>query len=165
MKLRAKAFTLMELIIIIVILAVLSVLLGTSYIKLASAARFNNAKTDIVSMIQKARSLSLSNLLINDDPDYPTDYYLLTIGTSSVSIDAYASDDSTHENLKTLTLDSSFSFSSPIEVYYSPPYGAVCFDDPGCTSTDTEQSTILTDTYGHKATFTIDVNGGYVEVQ
>ncbi len=163
MKLRAKAFTLVELLIVIVILAVLCVLLATSYIKLASAARFNNAKTDIVNMIQKARSLALSNILINDDPDYPTEYYVLTLEADEVTIDAYASD-GTHESLETLTLDSSFRFSSPIEAYYFPPYGAVCFNGETCADTSTSKTTTLTDTYSHTATFTIDVNGGYVEV-
>ena len=161
MKSRAKAFTLMELLIVIVILAVLSVLLGTSYIKMASAARFNNAKTDIVNMIQKARSLSLSNILINDTE--PTDYYVLTLEVGEVSIEAYASD-GTSETITSLPLDSSFSFDTSLSVLYVPPYGDVCFDNIACASTDTTRDLILTDTYGHTATFTIDVNGGYVEV-
>jgi len=160
MKLRAKAFTLIELLMVIVLVAVLSVLLVTSFVSLSSNARFNNAKTQIVSMIEKARSLSLSNILINDTE--PTDYYKLTLTGGTVTIDAYGS--TSNESIATLSLDTDFSFTSTLDVYYFPPYGDVCFD-ASCTDPSTTAAVVLSNADSTKtATFTFDVNGGYVNV-
>jgi type II secretory pathway pseudopilin PulG len=150
---------------VIAIVAILSVSLALSFLQLRLNARFSAAKTDVVDLIQKARSLSLSNILVNGGE--PTDYYQLTISSSQVTLDAYNSVDD--ENIETLTLDSDFSFDTELHVLYFPPYGDVCFnpavDYSSCDHTTIENVTTLSDSSGAKtATFTISPNGGYVEV-
>lgn len=163
MKLRAKAFTLIELLMVIVIIAVLSVLLVTSFVSLSSNARFNNAKTQIVSMIEKARSLSLSNILINDTE--PTDYYKLTLTGGTVTIDAYGTDPTISESIASLSLDTDFSFATTLDIYYFPPYGDVCFNAADCSDPSTSAEVVLNNADSTKsAAFTFDVNGGYVNV-
>lgn len=163
---RAKAFTLIELLMVIAMIGILSTMFGLSFVKLVADARFKNAKTEIVSMVEKARSLALSNILINDDVTTPTDYYKLTLSGTSVSVDAYADDDVTTENIDTFTLNNGITFAGVIEAYYFTPYGLVCFDTPDCDSanTDTYRFVTMSDSNGNTATFTIDVNGGYVNV-
>lgn len=161
MKLRAKAFTLIELLMVIVLVAVLSVLLVTSFVSLSSNARFNNTKTQIVSMIEKARSLSLSNILINDTE--PTDYYKLSLIDGMVTIDAHGP--TLSESIATLSLDIDFSFTTTLDVYYFPPYGDVCFNASDCSDLSTSAEVVLSNADASKtATFIFDVNGGYVNV-
>jgi type II secretory pathway pseudopilin PulG len=148
---------------VIVLVAVLSVLLVTSFVSLSSNARFNNTKTQIVNMIQKARSLSLSNILINDTD--PTDYYKLTLTGQTVTIDAYGTVPTNTESIGILNLDTDFSFASTLDVYYFPPYGDVCFNASNCSDSSSTAAVILSNADATKtATFTFDVNGGYVNV-
>ena len=161
---RAKAFTFIELLMVITMMGILSVILGLSYTKLQTLTRFKNEKTQIVNMIEKAHSLSLSSILINDTE--PTDYYELSITPSTLSLDAYASDGTTTENIDSLSLERDFSFDLSVDIFYFPPYGDVCFDVSTCDSADTSKTreVTLSDSSTDTATFTIDVNGGYVNV-
>jgi len=160
---RRAAFTFIELIVVITMMAILATILAVSFQNLRLSSRFNDQKVKIVSLIEGARSQALSNILVNGTA--PTSYYLLDIESTAITLTAVA-EDATSETLKTLTLDSDMTLATvPLEIYYFPPYGDVCFDSACADTTTISKDFTLSDSTGAKtATFTLNVNGGYVDV-
>lgn len=163
MRPHPKAFTLLELLIVIVILALLSLLMAFSFNGIRNSVKFDNAKNDLVNIIQKARSLSLSNILINDTT--PTDFYLLTLAPSGATVKAYGINSSgveVNDTLETLTFETGITLGGTQKVYYFPPYGDVCFS-AACSETDTSKSLTFS-SEKESVTITIEKSGGYVNI-
>lgn len=159
------AFTLIEVTIVVIIMAILAVSLALAYQSIQLKVRYDSNVNQIAELFQQARSLSLSSLMINDtDPTY---YYILNVDEGAATLTAYSTDTSVNEVIDTFTYDSDMNITTPaIEVYYFPPNGAICFGVYTCTSTDTENSVTFEDSEGTYSTqFTITKAGGYVEVE
>lgn len=162
---KHAAFTFIELLIVIIIMAVLSISLAVAYQRVQLKVRFDKNVSRITELFQQARTLSLSTLMIEGtDPTY---YYVLELDASSVTLSAYASDPSIYETLETFTVDSDMSLTSTASgIYYLPPSGEVCIDAETCDTGTTEAALILSDLTGTYSTvFTLTTAGGYVDVE
>lgn len=158
---RTRAFSLIELLIVITILAILSTLFVLSYNSIRLQTRFNAQKNEIVRLVEEARSLSLSSIFVNDAE--PTNYYLLTLSPSSVSIEAFG--DTGSETIDSIPIESDMSLDTTLEVFYLPPYGDVCFVSETCPEPQSQSETVTLTSGTLTASFTIDGNGGYVTVE
>ena len=164
MKSYPRAFTLVELLLAVVIVTVLAMALFTNFSRSILKARFDDQVLAVTSLIEKARSYSLTNVLILDTE--APDYYLLTVTSASVRLDAYGP--TLDEELETVTLDNGFSISNITGseyAFYFPPEGDICFDTPDCASGVTEISFDIEDSAGtYSETISIDAYGGYPQV-
>jgi len=167
-----SAFTLIEILIVIIITAVLTVGLAVSFSGGKALADFKADKAELTSLIQLARNSSLSSVLIDDE--YETDHYLLELSSSAASLTAvgYESDGTEHTvELESMTFntDHNIELDDSLTVYYIPPYGEVCFTYTGgaCDYSDgtTSETRILErEDSDQTATFTITIYSGYPEV-
>lgn len=159
-----SAFTLIELTIVVIIMAILSVSLALAYQNIQLKVRFDAHVSRIISIFQEARSSSLSNRMI--DGTDPTAYYELSLDTTSITLTAYANDTSINEVLDTYTFDSDISLSSSVnDIYYFPPTGEVCISTPDCGSGDSDLRFILSSSDSTRFTqFDLTTVGGYVDV-
>lgn len=135
-----KAFTLLELMIVITIMAILTMALVFSFNNATLKAKFDNEKTKITNIVAQARSKSFSNILLESGE--VAEYYLLTIDTTKSTLTAV--NETTSEIIDTFDYETGIFITDKIEVYYFPPYGEVCFDID-CVSTEESISTRLTD--------------------
>ncbi len=162
---KHAAFTFIELIIVVIIMAILSISLAVAYQNVQLKVRFDAHVSTITELFQQARTLSLSTLMINGtDPTY---YYALSLGTTSVTLKAYATDTSVTQTLETFTYDSDMRLtSSAIAIYYFPPSGEICIGSASCSSGATEANITFGSRSGTYSTeFTITTAGGYVDVE
>lgn len=159
--LRPLAFTLIELMLVIIIMAVLSMALLLTVQRGVLKATFDDQVVEITAMIEKARGYALSNYLVNDTE--PAQYYRLYIQTSKIRLIANGETDS--ETLETLSYESGFSMDSSTSVYYFPPNGDICFNT-GCTGSTTSKTFTFRDTNStYQTQFTITKYGGYPEIE
>lgn len=165
MKSSPRAFTLIELMIAILIIAVLSAALMLNFSSASQKALFDDQITNIVRVIEQARSYSLTNYLVNDTE--PTEYYLLTIGADYLSIEAYADYAGTHDSLEEYELDTGFTTTATDdEVFYIPPYGQVCLEYPCVDGGDTEYPFVVSNSDGSLSqVITITTHGGFAELE
>lgn len=164
MGLRPRAFTLIELMIAVIIIAILSMALFVNFSGAVLKARFDDELTSISRMVEQARGYALSNYLVNDDESTPAEYYLLSFRRSRIVLSAVA-EDGTREELESHSFDTSFSLNTTLAVYYFPPDGSVCFS-ADCSDGLTESSLIFSDTDGtYSSTITISVYGGFAEIE
>lgn len=159
---RRPAFTLIELLLVIMIIAITSAALAVSTRTATLKAKFDDQILNIRRIVEEARGYSLSNTLVNDLT--PAEYYLLSITTTGLSLSAVA-EDGTTEELDSFTYLTGYAMSEPMEVYYIPPYGEVCFAYP-CDDVLTEDSVTFSDTgANYEAMITIDIYGGFAEIE
>lgn len=164
---KHRAFTLIEIIIVIMVVAILSTGLALSFSNGRGQAAFKDAQYQITNIIQEARALSLSNVLI-EDTGVEADYYLLDITASELTLTAYGMGESAaveHE-IQSVTLSDGVEIDSGLQVYYIPPYGDLCFTYAGiCNYTTTESSfTLIRENSDQTATFTLSIYSGYPEI-
>lgn len=162
---KRAAFTFIELIIVIIIMAILSVAMAVAYQKVQLKVRYNANVDAITELFQRARSLSLSTIMI--DGTYPTYYYVLNVDEGSATLIAYGTELSITQEIDSFVYDPKMGIRLPaIEIYYFPPSGRVCMGVLSCTSGDTESSVTFEDSTGTYSTeFTITTAGGYVDVE
>ena len=164
MKSSPRAFTFVELLIAILIVAILSIALLTNFQRSRLKANFDDQVTEVVDILQKARSYSRTNMMVLDTE--PADYYLLTISSSGITIDAYGP--TVDEGIESMSLDSGFEIdntSGVDHVFYFPPSGEICMDTPDCASGITEITFTVQDDDGtYTKDITINVYGGYPEL-
>lgn len=158
------AFTLIEVTIVVIIMAILSVSLALAYQEIQLKVRFDAHVNRITGIFQEARSSSLSNRMI--DGTDPTAYYELSLDTTSITLTAYANDPSVNEILDTYAFDSDITLSSSAnDIYYFPPTGEVCISTPDCDSGDPDLRFILGNSDSTRFTqFDLTTVGGYVDV-
>src|SRR3989338_10087583 len=108
---RLRAFTLIELMIAIIIIAVLTTGFALTFQRATLKATFDDQVTQITAIIEKAGSYALSNLLVNDSE--PAEYYYLYIMTSKITLSAVDADGAS-ETLETLTFEDGFSMNAEI---------------------------------------------------
>lgn len=165
MKSSHRAFTLIELCVSILIVAILSVALVVNFGGASRKANFDDQVVQIVHLLEQARSYSLTNFLINDTE--PVDYYLLTITSAGLSLDAYGP--TLDSALESVALDSNFSITVMTGyeyVFYFPPNGDICFATPDCDSSLTEISFILVDDTGtYSQVISMNKYGGFPELE
>jgi len=164
-----SAFTLIEILIVIIITAVLTVGLAVSFSGGKALADFKADKAELTSLIQLARNSSLSSVLIDDE--YETDHYLLELSSSAASLTAYGEDTANYVELDSMEFNTDYEITldDSLSVYYIPPYGEVCFTYTGgaCDYSDgtTSETRILErEDSDQTATFTITIYSGYPEV-
>lgn len=165
---KKTAFTFIELILVITLLAILSTAVILGWRQNQIHAQFRDLETKIISMIQKARGLSLSNLTIeNADESIPVEYYLLNISETSLSIQAIGQDSAaTAEEIDVLEFPEGFSLDTTFEVYYFPPYGEVCWESDCPDDFEEEKTfTLSTEFSNENQEFGISIYGGYPELQ
>ena len=162
---RHAAFTFIEVIIVVIIMAILSISMAVAFQNVQLKVRFDKNVSRITELFQQARTLSLSTLMI--DGTDPTYYYALNLGTSSVTLIAYAADTSVTQTLETFTYDSDMYLNDlAIGIYYFPPSGEICIGAASCASGATEAEITFADRSGTYSTqFTITTAGGYVDVE
>lgn len=173
---KHRAFTLIEILIVIMIAGVVSVGLALSFTNGKAQADFKQAQSDITNLLQEARALSLANILIEDGGDsFETDYYHLDINTTTLTLTAYGADDSGAEvsseiNSVELNFPTEMEIDDTYDIYYIPPYGEVCFSySGGCvyTSQPTEQTFRMErndDGVTQEVDFTLSIYSAYPEV-
>lgn len=147
MKSSPRAFTLIELIISISIIAILSIGVAINFKSSLLKAKFNDEVLQIVHVLEQARSYSLTNFLINDTE--PADYYLITITEAGVRLDVYGP--TLDSGLENAALDEDFSITGITGseyAFYFPPSGEICFDTPDCASGINEISFTVVDSTG-----------------
>lgn len=161
---RRPAFTLIELLLAIIIIAVLSMALLTSFRNATLKARFDDELTTINRIVGKARGYALSNYLVNDDTSKPAEYYLVSFTVNDIGLAAVATD-GTVEKLENHTFNTAFAINTPLDAYYFTPDGNVCFS-ADCSDGLIEDTVIFSDTGGtYSSTITISVYGGFVEIE
>ena len=138
----SAAFTLIELLITIAIVAILSVGLAVNFRGSIQKAHFDDEVLGLVHILEQARSYSLTNFLISDTE--PADYYLITVSEAGITLEAHgATLDATMESV---TLSDDFSITDVTGsqyIYYFPPTGLICLESADCTSTESEVSFTL----------------------
>ena len=156
-----RAFTLIEMMIVTVIVAILALGLLFAFQGTKDKADFSNQQTQVVNLIQEARGLSLSNLMVGDEI---AQYYLLSVQRGSVTLSSVAESGTLLEvGMVTFEGDVSVPRGTTFDTYYFPPYGDVCFSED-CAATDpTEDTFTLTDGV-NESDITITIYGGYPEV-
>jgi len=172
---KHRAFTLVEILIVIMITGIVSVGLAISFSGGRDQAAFKEAQSDITNIIQEARALSLANILIEGRAnDFETDYYHLAVATDGITLTAYGVDAhdvviDTEVNSIEIDSEANLEISEALDIYYVPPYGEICFSySGGCvfTSQPTEESFSLLRDGGasQEVTFTLSIYSGYPEV-
>lgn len=163
------AFTLIEILIVVAIISILTGGFVISFNNLRIKGDFEDHEAGILSLINQARTLSLSN--VQHDTGEATAYYDLGVSVDSNSlilstydingisqtIDRYDLDESTH-----IYVDSCGSSSSGFSINYTPPYGEISFSD------DTQRKTIYIcseENPDYSTRITIDIFGGFPEVE
>ena len=159
------AFTLIEMMIAIIIIALLTIAMAFSFSGARDRSNLSDQKTQILNIIQEARGLSLSSLLTENGD--VADYYELEIAEGDINLKAkaYQGGDIL---INRMDLEEEFEFEPfDFSIYYIPPYGEVCIDDiPPCDGSTSEVSfTLQTEDGAQQAVFTITKYGGYPEVE
>jgi len=151
--------------IVITIMALLSMAMAFAFSGARDNANFNDQKLAVTNIIQEARGLSLSSILVETaSGDEPAYYYYLAITEDDITLSAVTEDSDTTK-INSLTLEEGFEIDQPVDVYYFPPYGDICIGRFDCSASVTEEVFTLTSEEGREATFTISVYGGYPEVE
>lgn len=165
MKSSARAFTFIELLISITIIAILSIGVAINFKESIVKANLEDHVSQIVHILQQARGYSLTNFLVNDTE--PADYYVVTITSSAITLKVYGATD--NETLESMSMDTGYTITgitSPERIYYFPPTGEICFTAAACTSADTELTLTVTDSTGN---YTQDISlskfGGSPELE
>ena len=156
------AFTMIELLIAIIIIAVLSVAIAVNLGRGVLKARFDDQLIEIVHIIEQARSYSLNNYLIGDTD--PAEYYSLAIDSSGLTLTAHGASSSI--SLEEVELEDGFTITVIVDntIYYVPPYGSIYIGSE--TSGTTELLFMVGDDSGtYSALITLNIYGGYPEVE
>jgi prepilin-type N-terminal cleavage/methylation domain-containing protein len=170
---NSRAFTLIELLIVMTIMAFLSVALAVSFSGANQKAAFDDQKLQLINLIQTARSRAFSNMLSSSGE--PTEYYVLLITPTFAQVEAHYSDTaSDFAVLDKFTYASGYEASGLVpgpelmKVYYTPPTGEVCFGSLCPTTSDatTEKTVIFKNKAGTLSiTITVDRYGGFADVE
>lgn len=158
-----SGFTLIELTIVILIIAILSLGLLTQFKGATEKARFKAQAQNVLRIMQNARSMSLTRKLIADSP---VEYYKLDVTEDFVNLAAVAEDGSP-EQLEYYEFENGYAMDSDFSAYFFSPSGSLCFTDElsSCDSAGTEESVRFeTETGALSATFTLNINGSYPEL-
>ncbi len=154
-----------ELLIAIIIIAVLSIALAVSLSRGVLKAKFDDQVLQVVHVLEQARTYSLTNFLILDTE--PADYYLISVTSAGVMLDAYGP--TLDYGLENVALADGFEIediTGSEYAFYFPPDGEICFDTPDCASGITEISFTLVDSSGtYSSQITLNIYGGYPEVE
>lgn len=172
---KHHAYTLPEIIIVVLVTSIISLALAVSFSNAKKQAEFKQDQADIVNIIQEARTLSLANIIVEGSVnDFATEYYLLEFTTDGVELTAHATngfgyDVSSDVSSVSLNSDLGIGLNTTQKVYYVPPYGEVCFAySSGCdytSDTDTQKELVLErDGSNQESTITISIYSGYPEV-
>jgi len=159
--LRPLAFTLIELMLAIIIIAVLTTGFALTFQRATLKATFDDQVTQITAIIEKAGSYALSNLLVNDSE--PAEYYYLYIMTSKITLSAVDADGAS-ETLETFTFEDGFTMNAAAKIYYFPPDGTVCFSTDCSDTTTTKRVTFRDSDRTYQTRFAITKYGGYPEI-
>jgi len=156
MKQSPRAFTLIEILIVMMILGILAIGISINFEQSKKKAYFNDAELVVTNLIQRARGLSLTNLLVNG-----TDialYYELSAGADYIQLEAVS--DSNSELLEYIEFEHDIEIDKNFIVYYYPPDGEVAIS----TGDSTIQFT-LESPDGYYTIYRIDNIGGYPEIE
>ena len=158
--LHPLAFTLIELMLAIIIIAVLTTGFALTFQRATLKATFDDQVTQITAIIEKAGSYALSNYLVNEAD--PAEYYYLYIRTDTITLSAV--NDSDSETLETLTFEDGFTMNAAAKIYYFPPDGTVCFSTTCSDTTTTKRVTFRDSDRTYQTRFAITKYGGYPEI-
>lgn len=147
------AFTFVEIVIVILLIAIFASGFALSYENSREKVTFDSDQQRVLSIIQKARNLSLTNLEVNDKQ---ADYYHLAIATSGITLTGYDIDGGTSA-IDSVTFSTGIISDRSFSVDYAPPYGEVTINSGGPTF-------IMSDTNGNTSTIRISPNGGFADV-
>ncbi len=163
-KFTKKGFTLIELLIVIAIIAMLAT--GAAYKILAGKqkAQFDNTKMQVQSLLQEARTLSMSSMVVAETVTElePSKYYLLDIATDQITLSAYGINDSVKQ-IKTFELPDQHSINPAMQIYYFSPSGELCFNSSDCSDKTDKKLTLESADDAFTANFTVSGHGGYAE--
>ncbi len=161
---KRPAFTFAETMIVISMTAILSVSLAFSMRNLRERAAFRDDQTKLVALLQKARSLALSNILVEGNT---TLFYRFHLESTGATLYATVDDAGTPTEtaLESLTFQDNVNTPNDVEIFYFPPDGEICFN-VDCTWTEAETSfTLQTADSKYVTEFTVDIYGGFPDVQ
>lgn len=153
---KTPAFTLVEFLITITVVALLTTAMRISFGASRVSAEFKQVQTEIVSLLQEARNLGFSNLYTDG---ISIDYYEVGVQPDVITLRGY--EDGTSTVIREIVLPDNYSIDSSFDITYTPPDGEISFGD-GSTSQTFE---LLNNEAGLSATFVISIfGGGYPEV-
>lgn len=156
------AYTLLEALIVAVLIAILSMGFTVSVQDVIERNALKSNETQVASLIQEARSMALSNKLVNGEN---VDFYLLQL--SNTDIELRTNDGTVLSNVpltKGVTADWEFDdCSEKWRIWYSTKDGSLSFDEPGgCASgARSREFTLHSPQDKYQAHYSVDVYGGF----
>ena len=153
---KNPAFTLIEFLITLTIIALLSTVMVISFGGTRTRAEFKRYENQVTNIIQEARNLGFSNIYTDG---VAVDYYELGVQPDEITLRGY--EDGVSTVIDQVVLPDNYSIDSSIDITYTPPNGEVSFAD-GSTS---QTFHLLNNEANLSTTFVITVfGGGYPEV-
>jgi type II secretory pathway pseudopilin PulG len=161
---RHAAFTLGELMIAIMIIAILSISMVVNFSRSEQKAIFDDYRAQILAVMQQARGLSLSNILVEESTREETDYYVLELKTDGITLTAWGVDGS-DVDIVDFDFEEGYEFTTDTYIYYFPPFGDICFtNDPTCSGGTTGKTFTFQSTDGnYSQRYAFTIYGGYPE--
>jgi prepilin-type N-terminal cleavage/methylation domain-containing protein len=161
-----KAFSLVEILIVMTILVVISTSLALSFGDSKQKVVFNDYEQQIVNMMQQARGLSLANILVAEDEE--TDYYQLSFARTGLTLTALgvgddAGSDPTEEEINSLNFSEGYNFDLAFDIYYFPPFGDICFSSDCSDGESLQRFTFSLDESDFSTEYIFNIQGGYPE--
>lgn len=160
---KRRAFTLIEMLLVVSMTAIIAVTMSFSIRNVQERATFKEHQQEIVAIFQTARTLALSNLLLDGQV---AEFYVIEVASNYMTLNAGFADGS-GQSIEVLEFDEEFEADTGVDsatFYYFPPAGEVCFVytcDSGSTS---KTISLLSTQADYETEITIDIYGGYPEI-
>lgn len=155
------AYTLLEALIVAVLIAILSMGFTVSVQDVIERNALKSNETQVASLIQEARSMALSNKLVNGGN---VDFYILQLTATQIEL---MTDDGTALSTVAFTKGVTASWeddcSGQWRIFYYTKDGSLSFDNPGgCTEgTRSREFTLHSPQDKYQARYSVDVYGGF----
>ena len=155
------AYTLLEALIVAVLIAILSMGFTVSVQDVIERNALKSNETQVASLIQEARSMALSNKLVNGGN---VDFYILQLTATQIEL---MTDDGTALSTVAFTKGVTASWegdcSGQWRIFYYTKDGSLSFDTPGGCTEDTRsrEFTLHSPQDKYQARYSVDVYGGF----
>ncbi|MBU0981733.1 prepilin-type N-terminal cleavage/methylation domain-containing protein [Patescibacteria group bacterium] len=159
-NLHAAAFTLVELLIVITLLAIMSAGILVNFNAGQDKAKFKDHQTNIINMFQQARAYAMSNRTIND---VEVEYYYVEINELAIYI--YGKDvNGLLTEIKDFQFEGTIYPDNEFFVYYFPPNAKACFNADCTSGVATKTFTLHSTNTDYTQTISIDRLSGFPEL-
>ena len=129
---KVRAFTLIEVFIIVFIISIVTVSMALGFGETRDRAEFKDIETELISLMQNARNLGFSSLYTDG---VAVDYYELSFATYSATLTGYDTSEGTSTVIDSIDLAGDYRINSTFTITYTPPDGEISISD-GSSSKD-----------------------------